>query len=69
MAFTQDDLAAIDEALSSGALEVQFADGKRVRYRGVAELLRAKAAIEAAIAKAEGRRPLRGVRMNVTKGI
>ena len=66
--FTQNDLLAIKEALASGALEVQFADGKRVRYRSIAELLKAKAMIETEVATQQGRRPLRGMRLNVTKG-
>jgi len=37
MAFTQDDLDAIDQALISGELEVSYQD-RKVRYRSVREL-------------------------------
>lgn len=69
MAFTQDDLTAINDAIATGELEVQFADGKRVRYRSVAELIRAKQHIENAIGSASGRVSKRGVRINVSKGV
>jgi hypothetical protein len=69
MAFTQEDIEAIDEAIATGVLEVQFADGKRTRYRSINELERAKYHIEGEITKALGKRPRRGVRMNVTKGL
>lgn len=38
MSFTQADLTAIEEAISTGALEVQYTD-KRVRYRSLNDLL------------------------------
>lgn len=69
MAFTQEDIDAIDEAIATGVLEVQFSDGKRTRYRSINELERAKYHIEGELTKALGKRPRRGVRMNVSKGI
>ena len=69
MAFTQDDLTAINDAIATGELEVQFADGKRVRYRSINELMRAKQHIENSISTADGKAPRRGVRLNVNKGV
>lgn len=44
MAFTQADLDAIDQAIASGVLSVQFAD-RLTMYRSVGELQRARATI------------------------
>lgn len=41
MAFTTTQLNAIDAALASGQLEVEY-DGKRVKYRTVDELIKAR---------------------------
>lgn len=38
MALTQASVDALEKALASGALSVDFPDGGRVTYRGVAEL-------------------------------
>jgi len=67
MAFTQDDLAAINEAIASGELTVDFGD-RKVTYRSVAELERAKRHIVKCMAGEQGKRPPRGVRINVSKG-
>lgn len=69
MAFTQDDLDVINDAIATGELEVQFADGKRVRYRSVEQLMKAKQHIENEIFKASDKSPRRGVRVNVCKGV
>ncbi|WP_027853843.1 phage head-tail joining protein [Marinobacterium litorale] len=69
MAFTQDDLDSIREAIASGEKSVTYADGKSVTYRSMAELHAAEARIEKALAAAENRRPRRGVRVNVSKGL
>lgn len=46
MAFTQAMLTAVDDALGSGELIVQY-EGKRLQYRSVDELLKVRAAIRA----------------------
>ena len=51
MAFTAADLAAIDSAIAKGESSVTFAD-RRVDYRSIEELLRARAAIAGAVARA-----------------
>ena len=69
MAFTTDDLDAINDAIATGELLVQFADGKRVQYRSVSDLIRAKQHIETSISSVSGVQPRRGVRVNVNKGV
>ena len=53
MAWTTSDLTAIETAIASGELSVQFAD-RRVQYRSMEELLQARAIIKEAIAQAGG---------------
>lgn len=45
MAFTSQDLAAIDAAIASGELSVRAADGKQITLRTMDELLKARDAI------------------------
>ena len=52
MAFTTNDLAAIDAAIASGELTVRTADGKLVTLRSISELLQARQAILSSIALA-----------------
>ena len=52
MAFTTQDLAAIDAAIASGELTIRAADGKMVTLRTMSELLQARDAIRADIAAA-----------------
>ena len=49
MAFTTQDLAAIDAAIASGELTVR-ANGREVTYRSMADLLKARSAIAASLA-------------------
>jgi len=58
MAFTQTDLDAINRAIATGERMVRFSD-RTVEYRDVADLLRAKSAIEAELAKEAGTAPSR----------
>lgn len=53
MAFTQADLDAIDQAIASGVLRVQFAD-RSVTYQSIADLLQARSIMAAQIAAANG---------------
>jgi hypothetical protein len=48
MAFTQTDLDAIEAAIASGATSVQFSD-RLVVYRSISDLLKARAAVIAAL--------------------
>ena len=47
MAFSQADIDSIDAALATGEMAVWFSDGRKIEYRDVADLLKAKRAIEA----------------------
>lgn len=57
MAFTTTDLAAVNGAIASGELTVRTADGKQVTLRTMAELLQARAAIQAEIASTSSATP------------
>lgn len=48
MAWTTADLTKIETAIATGELSVQFAD-RRVHYRSIEELLRARDVIKAAV--------------------
>jgi len=52
MSFTQQDLEAIKRAIASGELVVQFSD-RRVQYRSMDELLKARGVIEAELSVLE----------------
>lgn len=69
MAYTQDDLISIREAIATGEKSVTFSDGKQVIYRTLDELLRAEQIINKHLEAAAGRRPRRAFRMNVNKGV
>ena len=49
MAFTPQDLAAVDAAIASGELTIR-SNGREVTYRSQAELFKAREAISAALA-------------------
>ncbi|MGB0467766.1 MAG: phage head-tail joining protein [Pontibacterium sp.] len=68
MAFTQDDLDAITEALSTGELRVTLPDGKSIQYRSISELQRQKRMIEAELNPSTKARR-RGVRVLTSKGV
>lgn len=52
MAFTTDDLAALDAAIASGELTVSH-NGRTVTYRSISDLLKARATVAAEIAAAQ----------------
>jgi len=69
MAFTQKDLDAINRAIAGSQLEVQYGD-KRVRYRTLDELERARGMIRKELDAASGRRRSRIVRLRgLGKGV
>lgn len=51
MAFNQAQLDAIDEAIATGELEVEY-EGRRVKYRSINELLTARSHIADQLARA-----------------
>lgn len=50
MAFTNDQLAALDRAIASGVTTVTTSDGKSVTYRSMEELLSVRAVVAAEVA-------------------
>ncbi|MBR8429392.1 hypothetical protein KDW37_01500 [Burkholderia cenocepacia] len=58
MAFTQNDLVAVERAIASGALTVEY-NGKKTTFRSIADLLAARDLIKADVDAAGGgqRRP------------
>lgn len=69
MAYTKENLAAVQKALAAGVLEVRYGD-KTVRYQSTSELLRAEQRILAGLRGQEGRRRSRIIRLrNSGKGI
>lgn len=55
MAYTTADLDALDSAIASSTLEVQYND-RRVKYRSMDELLQARQHVANQLAAASGRR-------------
>ncbi|WP_375592190.1 phage head-tail joining protein [Chitiniphilus eburneus] len=55
MAFTADQLARLEAAIAKGERVVQY-DGRRVEYRTIDELIRARDEIRAALASQDGPR-------------
>lgn len=63
MAFTQSDLDAVERAIASGELSITNEGGRKVDYRSIAELMRARDMIRADLAKAsQSRQPSFGGR-------
>jgi hypothetical protein len=54
MALTQTDLDRLDAAIAKSELEVEFADGQRVRYRSIDELLKARAHVASIVTASAG---------------
>lgn len=54
MAFTSQDLAAIEAAIASGELTIRAADGKTVTLRTMDELLKARDVIKGSMPSATG---------------
>lgn len=69
MAYTQKDLDAINKAIAGSQLEVQYAD-KRVRYRSLDELERARRIIQDDLDRQAGRTRSRIIRLrHAGKGV
>ena len=66
MTYTEDQVRALREALTSGVLTVSY-DGKSVTYRSVDEIKTALAEIESARARDAGRQ-VRQIRIVTSKG-
>lgn len=69
MAYTEQDLQAVMKAIAGSQLEVQYGD-KRVRYRSLDELERARRIIQGDLDAQAGRRRSRIVRLrSAGKGV
>ena len=68
MIYTQTQLDALEAALASGALTVEY-DGRRVTYRSVAELKEAIAEVRTALDAAAGKTRLRQIRVHSSTGV
>ncbi|PJK00838.1 hypothetical protein CO641_02385 [Lysobacteraceae bacterium NML91-0213] len=53
MAFTREDLAGVEAAISSGTLSVQY-EGRRVQFQSLEDLMKLRARMRAEIEVAEG---------------
>jgi hypothetical protein len=69
MAYTNDDLAALERGLSSPELRVTFTDGRSIEYRSIGELREAIAEVKASLASAgSGKRRVRRVVVSMEPG-
>lgn len=68
MAFTKNDLDAINEAIAGGELEVSIGD-RRIKYRSLAELIEARKIIQSDLNDSNSKPSgsLRSYRVNVSK--
>jgi hypothetical protein len=66
MAFTQKHVDALNEAMASGELEVNFGD-RKVRYRSFEELKRAKQHIQKELQATAKKGSIRTYQVNVSK--
>lgn len=57
MAFTADMVAKLREAIALGALEVEYSDGRRVKYRSLAEMMRLLSIMEGEVNGAASANP------------
>lgn len=62
MAYTKENLAAVQKAIAGGVLEVRYGD-KVVRYQSTNELLQVEQRILASLRGQEGRRQSRIIRL------
>ncbi|MGR3495421.1 phage head-tail joining protein [Citreimonas sp.] len=69
MSYTEADLARVDQAISSGASEVEYSDGRRVRYRSVADLRAIRHIIAMNLAAQAGTRTPRFVNPTFDRGV
>jgi len=53
MAYTATDLAAIQDAIVSGARRVRFTDGREVEYQSTKDLMAVQTAIEGSLAASQ----------------
>lgn len=68
MSWVQSDLDAVEKAISSGVMEVQHSDGKRLKYRSINDLIKARDLIMAELSGKRGYRK-RTIQVNVDSNL
>lgn len=70
MAYSANDLDALDEAVATGELVVKI-NGREITYRSVGELLKARRHVQRILARQAGRRtnPLGGLSPMINRGL
>jgi hypothetical protein len=68
MAFSEDDITAIDAVLQEPE-RVRFADGREVQNRSVDEILKVRRTMQAEVGKPDGTKRVRQLRMYSGKGL
>jgi len=63
MAYTQADLDAIDAALKSGAVRVEFPGGGATTYRSVDDMLKVRKMMSEDVASTNGTKPIRRLKV------
>lgn len=63
MAFTTDDIGALDRALAAGVQSVRFADGRTVNYQTPAEMIQVRNLIQQELAMTSATPPSRITRV------
>ena len=69
MAYTQADLDAIRAAKKTGAMRVELPSVGTVTYRSLAEMERIELAIQAEVNAGSGVKPMRRVKIVMSKGL
>ena len=67
MAYTDQQLQALRDALANGVLRVRF-EGREIEYRSIEELKAVIAAVEADVNKSKGTPTTRQIRISTEKG-
>lgn len=68
MAYTSDDLVAIERLIAAGTSSIRFSDGREEVYDSMESRMKAKAEISAALAKGSSRPTVRQIRIFSSKG-
>jgi hypothetical protein len=67
MPYTEEQVQALRDALTSGVLRVRY-EGREITYRSLDELRQVLAQAEAEVARNNGTPPVRHIRIATTKG-
>jgi hypothetical protein len=67
MPYTESQVQALRDSLSSGVLKVKY-EGREITYRSLDEIRQVLAQAEAEVARDNGTPPVRHIRISTTKG-